>query len=100
MGIITRSGIIMVDYGEELFHQRGMTADEAAETAAKRRFRPIFLTASAASMGVIPMVIKATPLWGPMGIVICVGALISMLYIVTIIPVVYSMVAKKEMEEF
>jgi multidrug efflux pump subunit AcrB len=100
MGIITRSGIIMVDYGEELFHQRGMTADEAAETAAKRRFRPIFLTASAASMGVIPMVIKATPLWGPMGIVICVGALVSMLYIVTIIPVVYSMVAKKEMEEF
>ena len=100
MGIITRSGIIMVDYGEELFHQRGMTADEAAETAAKRRFRPIFLTASAASMGVIPMVIKATPLWGPMGIVICVGALVSMLYIVTIIPVVYSMVAKKGMEEF
>jgi multidrug efflux pump subunit AcrB len=90
----------MVDYGEELFQQRGMTADEAAETAAKRRFRPIFLTASAASMGVIPMVIKATPLWGPMGIVICVGALVSMLYIVTIIPVVYSMVAKKEMEEF
>ena len=100
MGIIARSGIIMIDYGEELFKEKGMNIDEAAETAAKRRFRPIFLTSAAASMGVIPMVIKATPLWGPMGVVICVGALISMLYIVTIIPVVYSMVAKKEMEEF
>lgn len=99
MGIIARSGIIMVDYGEELFKEKGMSLDEAAETAAKRRFRPIFLTSAAASMGVIPMVIKATPLWGPMGIVICVGALISMLYIVTIIPVVYSMIAKKDEEE-
>ena len=100
MGIIARSGIIMIDYGEELFKEKGMPLNEAAETAARRRFRPIFLTSAAASMGVIPMVIKATPLWGPMGVVICIGALISMLYIVTIIPVVYSMVAKKEEEEF
>ena len=98
MGIIARSGIIMIDYGEELFKKQGMSLDEAAETAAKRRFRPIFLTSAAASMGVIPMVIKATPLWGPMGIVICVGALVSMLYIVTMIPIGYSLVAKKEMK--
>ena len=96
MGIIARSGIIMIDYGEELFKEKGMSRDEAAETAAKRRFRPIFLTSAAASMGVIPMVIQATPLWGPMGIVICVGALVSMLYIVTMIPVGYSLVAKKD----
>ena len=94
MGIIARSGIIMIDYGEELY-KNGMDIDEAAETAAKRRFRPIFLTSAAASMGVIPMVIKATPLWGPMGVVICVGAFISMLYIVTMIPVGYSLVANK-----
>lgn len=98
MGIIARSGIIMIDYGEELFKKQGMSLDEAAETAAKRRFRPIFLTSAAASMGVIPMVIKATPLWGPMGVVICVGALVSMLYIVTMIPVGYSLVAKRETE--
>lgn len=96
MGIIARSGIIMVDYGEELYKKHGMNVNEAAEMAARRRFRPIFLTSAAASMGVIPMVIKATPLWGPMGIVICVGALISMLFIVTIIPVIYSMIAGPE----
>ena len=99
MGIIVRSGIIMIDYGEELYRKEGMELDEAAETAAKRRFRPIFLTSAAASMGVIPMVIKATPLWGPMGIVICVGAFISMLFIVTIIPVAYSLVASKRDED-
>lgn len=96
MGIIVRSGIIMVDYGEELYREEGMELDEAAETAARRRFRPIFLTSAAASMGVIPMVIKATPLWGPMGVVICVGAIVSMLFIVTMIPVAYSLVASKK----
>lgn len=98
MGIIVRSGIIMVDYGEELYKKVGLPLDEAAETAARRRFRPIFLTSAAASMGVIPMVIKATPLWGPMGVVICVGALISMCFIVTMIPLGYSLMADKKKE--
>lgn len=94
MGIITRCGIIMIDYAEELRHKEGLSVMEAAIESAKRRFRPVFLTSMAASMGVIPMVIKNTPLWGPMGVVICVGAFMSMLFIVTMIPVGYAMIRK------
>ena len=90
MGIITRCGIIMIDYAEEL--SREHPTNEAALLSAKRRFRPVFLTSMAASMGVIPMVIKDTPLWGPMGVIICIGALVSMLFIITMIPVGYSLV--------
>lgn len=93
MGIITRCGIIMVDYAEELRHEH--PTKEAALLSAKRRFRPVFLTSMAASMGVIPMVIKDTPLWGPMGVIICIGALVSMLFIITVIPVAYSVVREK-----
>ena len=93
MGIITRCGIIMIDYAEELSHEH--PTNEAALLSAKRRFRPVFLTSMAASMGVIPMVIKDTPLWGPMGVIICIGALVSMLFIITMIPVGYSVVKEK-----
>ena len=93
MGIITRCGIIMIDYAEELSHEH--PTKEAALLSAKRRFRPVFLTSMAASMGVIPMVIKDTPLWGPMGVIICIGALVSMLFIITMIPVGYSVVKEK-----
>ena len=96
MGIIVRCGIIMVDYAEELRRDQGLTAVEAAQLSAQHRFRPIFLTSAAASMGVIPMVLKGTPLWGPMGIVICIGALISMCFIVTMIPAAYSLVIKEK----
>ena len=95
MGIITRCGIIMIDYAEELHEHQGISVVEASILSAKRRFRPVFLTSAAASMGVIPMVIKNTPLWGPMGVVISIGAFVSMLFIVTMIPVGYCMVRNK-----
>ena len=95
MGIITRCGIIMIDYAEELRLKEACDIGTAAIESAKRRFRPVFLTSMAASMGVIPMVIKNTPLWGPMGVVICLGALVSMLFIITMIPVGYCIVRNK-----
>jgi multidrug efflux pump subunit AcrB len=95
MGIITRCGIIMIDYAEELRLKEGCDVATAALESAKRRFRPVFLTSMAASMGVIPMVIKNTPLWGPMGVVVSIGALVSMLFIITMIPVGYCLVRNK-----
>lgn len=95
MGLITRCGIIMIDYSEELRQKEGLDITTAALESAKRRFRPVFLTSMAASMGVIPMVIKNTPLWGPMGVVISLGALVSMFFIITMIPVGYCLVRNK-----
>ena len=94
MGIIVRCGIIMIDYAEQLRTQEGLPVQQAALLAAKRRFRPIFLTSAAASMGVIPMVVKNSPLWGPMGITISVGAMVSMVFIVTVIPVGYYLIMR------
>ena len=89
MGILVRNGIIMLDYAEELRHKHKLPVYEAAIEAGKRRMRPIFLTSAAASMGVIPMIISNSPLWGPMGTVICFGTLISMVLVVTVLPVAY-----------
>lgn len=89
IGIIVRNGIIMFDYTESLRFEQGMSVKEAAFEAGKRRMRPIFLTSMAASMGVIPMIISKSPLWCPMGTVICFGTLISMLFVLISLPIIY-----------
>jgi multidrug efflux pump len=96
MGIIVRNGIIMVDYAEELRIKLRMSAKHAALQAAQRRMRPIFLTSAAASMGVVPMVIQNSPMWGPMGIVVCFGTIVSMFFIITMIPIGYWIIFRIE----
>ncbi len=92
MGIIVRNGIIMYDYAEELREKERMNVRDAIWHSAGRRMRPIFLTSAAASMGVIPMILGGSGLWMPMGTVICYGTLISMLGILTVVPVTYLLV--------
>lgn len=89
IGIIVRNGIIMYDYIEELRFRHGHSVHDACIEAGKRRMRPIFLTSAAASMGVIPMIISKSPLWCPMGTVICFGTMISMILILTMLPLIY-----------
>lgn len=89
MGILVRNAIIMYDYAEELRETEHLTAHQAIQTSAKRRMRPIFLTSAAASMGVVPMMLGGSSLWAPMGNVIFFGTIITMFFILTILPIAY-----------
>ena len=89
MGILIRNALIMFDYAEELRETEHLTAHEAILLSAKRRMRPIFLTSAAASMGVIPMMLSGSGLWGPMANVIFFGTMITMFFILTVLPVSY-----------
>ena len=89
MGIIVRNGIIMIDYAEELRKTEKLGVRDAIYHSARRRMRPIFLTSAAASMGVIPMILGGSGLWMPMGTVICYGTLITMVFLLTVLPVCY-----------
>jgi multidrug efflux pump subunit AcrB/outer membrane protein TolC len=91
-GLVVRNGIILVDYARVLRDKNKMAIHEAALAAGKRRMRPIFLTSAAASVGVIPMIISRSPLWGPLGSVICFGLIISMVLTLYILPILYSLV--------
>lgn len=91
MGIIVRNGIIMVDYAEELRETEKLNVKEAIYHSASRRMRPIFLTSAAASMGVVPMILGGSGLWMPMGTVIFFGTLITMFFLLTVLPVGYWM---------
>ena len=89
-GMVVRNGIILIDYARELHEKEKLTVRAAALAAGKRRMRPIFLTAAAAAVGVIPMIASRSPLWGPLGTVICFGLLISMVLTLFALPVLYS----------
>lgn len=89
MGIIVRNGIIMIDYAEELRRAERLSVRDAIYLSARRRMRPIFLTSAAASMGVIPMILGRSGLWMPMGTVICFGTFITMIFLLTVLPVGY-----------
>lgn len=95
-GIVVRNGIILIDHAEELRLHEGKTVREAATLSAERRMRPIFLTSSAAAVGVIPMIISGSKLWGPLGTVICFGLIVSMMLTLFVLPTLYWLFFRKE----
>ncbi|TCL13864.1 multidrug efflux pump subunit AcrB [Roseivirga ehrenbergii] len=89
IGIVVRNGIILVDYADELVLEHGYSVKNAAKASGKRRMRPIFLTSIAAAVGVVPMIIGKSPLWAPLGSVLAIGLLVSMVMTLFIVPVLY-----------
>lgn len=87
-GIVVRNAIILIDHTNELIHE-GMDIKQASVESAKRRLRPIFLTAMAAAIGVLPMIISNSPMWAPLASVIAVGVIWSMLMALLAVPVLY-----------
>ncbi|WP_426671252.1 efflux RND transporter permease subunit [Mucilaginibacter sp. McL0603] len=97
-GIVVRNGIILIDFAGEMRRQEGMSVMQAAIHSGERRMRPIFLTSSAAAVGVIPMILSKSSLWGPLGTVICFGLLFSMALTLFAMPVMYWILFRKEDE--
>jgi multidrug efflux pump subunit AcrB len=93
-GLVVRNAIILLDFIHERMHQ-GVTLEEAALEAGKRRLRPIFLTSVAGAVGVVPMILSGSSLWGPLGSLIASGILVSMVLTLIVIPVLYVVVNEK-----
>ena len=90
-GIVVRNAIILVDYIKEK-QREGRSLEQAATEAGERRLRPIFLTTMAAAVGVSPMILSGSSLWGPLASVIAVGLVSSMFFTLIVVPVLYVLV--------
>lgn len=95
-GLVVRNGIILIDYLVDLRKSHRMTVYDSAIAAGKRRMRPIFLTSAAAAVGVIPMIISRSLLWGPLGTVICFGLIVAMVLTLYILPILYWLLYRHE----
>lgn len=89
IGVVVRNAIIMFEHAQNLRLNCRYTAKDAAYDAGKRRMLPIFLTSATTAVGVVPMIISNTSLWGPMGVVIFSGTIFCTFLAVTVLPVLY-----------
>jgi multidrug efflux pump subunit AcrB len=88
-GVVVRNAIILIDHIHELVKHHGMHWREATIESGKRRLRPIFLTAMAAAIGVLPMIIGGSPMWSPLASVIAFGVVWSMMVALLAVPAMY-----------
>ncbi len=95
MGCLVRNIILIFEHADDLRVKKGWTAIDAAYDAGRRRMVPIFLTSMTTAVGVVPMILSKSPLWYPMGTVICYGTISAMILVVLVLPAIYSVLYKK-----
>jgi len=102
VGIVTKNGIVMVDY-MNLLVERGATISEAVVMGGKSRLRPVLMTSLTTILGMVPMALgtgQGAEIWQPMGISVVGGLTFSTLLTLFIVPVLYSiLVGRKERKE-
>lgn len=96
IGLISKHGILIVQFANELQHM-GQSKREAIEAAAGIRLRPILMTTAAMVLGVIPL-ITATGAGAvsrfDIGLVIATGISIGTLFTLFVVPAMYMLLAQ------
>lgn len=86
-GMIMRNSVILVDQIER-DRAEGARLKEAIIEATVRRLRPIFLTAAASVLAMIPL--SFSTFWGPMAIAIMGGLIVATLLTLLFLPALYA----------
>ena len=92
LGIAVLNGIVMVGYFNQL-HATGMDIKELVITGAKRRLRPVLMTAFITVFGLIPLLFSTGPgseIQRPLAIVVIGGLITATLLTLIILPMLYS----------
>jgi len=96
VGLITKHGILMVEFANKLQDQ-GCSVREAIDHAAGVRLRPILMTTAAMVLGVLPLVVATgagAEARFSMGLVIATGMAIGTMFTLFVVPVFYTFIAK------
>ncbi len=95
MGLVSKHGILIVQFANQL-QVAGKTKLDAVVEAAAVRLRPILMTTAAMVLGVLPLVIAAGAGAAgrhAMGLVIFTGLAIGTLFTLFVVPAVYMLLA-------
>ena len=101
MGLISKHGILMVQFANELQLQ-GRSKIDAIIEASSVRLRPILMTTAAMVLGVLPLVLASGAGAAgrySMGLVIFTGLSIGTLFTLFVVPSVYMLLAKDRLAE-
>ena len=91
LGIAVLNGVVMVSYFNQLLAE-GMPLAEVVVEGAKRRLRPVMMTASIAAFGLVPMLFASGPgseVQRPLAIVVIGGLVTSTALTLILLPVLF-----------
>ncbi|MBU9699958.1 efflux RND transporter permease subunit [Rhodobacteraceae bacterium HSP-20] len=100
IGLITKHGILLVEFANQSRRERGLSARDAIVAAAKVRLRPILMTTAAMALGVIPLIIAdgaGAAARYSVGLVIFSGITIGTVFTLFVVPAFYTLISRKEM---
>ncbi|MFD2642224.1 multidrug efflux RND transporter permease subunit [Pseudomonas japonica] len=99
IGLISKHGILIVEFANQLREQKGLSVREAIEEAAAIRLRPVLMTTAAMVFGMVPLII-ATGAGAvsrfDIGTVIATGMSVGTLFTLFVLPCVYTLLARRD----
>ncbi|WP_442112356.1 multidrug efflux RND transporter permease subunit [Pseudomonas sp. NUPR-001] len=98
IGLISKHGILVVEFANQLREQKGLSAREAVEEAAAIRLRPVLMTTAAMVFGMVPLIFASgagAVSRFDIGTVIATGMSVGTLFTLFVLPCVYTLLAHK-----
>ncbi len=99
IGLISKHGILIVEFANQLRRDKGMSIREAIEEAASIRLRPVLMTTAAMVFGMVPLILASgagAVSRFDIGLVIATGMSIGTLFTLFVLPCVYTLLAKPD----
>lgn len=91
LGIAVLNGVVLVSYFNQL-HAEGMTLLDSVTLGARRRLRPVLMTASITAFGLIPLLFATGPgseIQRPLAIVVIGGLITATALTLVLLPLLY-----------
>ena len=101
IGLITKHGILMVEFAKQQ-REHGLSKHDAIIEAARVRLRPILMTTAAMVLGVVPLIIASgagAKARFSIGLVIAAGMAIGTLFTLFVLPMFYTFIAHADTAE-
>jgi HAE1 family hydrophobic/amphiphilic exporter-1 len=102
VGLVTKNGILLVDYADTVRTREGKSREDGIREAAATRFRPIMMTTIAMIAGMLPLALGLEPggsSRASLAIAVIGGLLSSLALTLFIVPIMYGWLAPKELKE-
>ena len=99
IGLITKHGILMVEFANQQRELHGLDRREAIVAAAKIRLRPILMTTAAMALAVVPLITAegaGAAARNAMGLVIFTGLLIGTMFTLFVVPMFYTYISPRD----
>jgi multidrug efflux pump len=101
IGLISKHGILMVEFANRLQEEKGLSIREAIEEAAATRLRPILMTTFCMVFGILPLLLArgaGAVSRFDVGLVITAGMIIGTCFTLFVVPAIYTYIAEDRVE--